>query len=225
MRRSLALACIFCLATTTGLAQNRLNGRWATDRPTDPLTTDAQRKQSVQLEVTVQDDKASGTLNLGGLGGTFYTFKDGKATDNKVLFRTDPRTETTWTIEMVDNNTVMLYHGPLELVGSNVLDLIPGFVERSQFTFPVQAASTLTQGGANTSIRGIVQDQSKALIPGVTVTATNVETGAKITTLTDETGRYGFPDLTPGKYTLAASVPAFRTATVSNLSIGDTQLL
>ena len=88
MRRSPALAFFLCFAATTGFAQSRLNGKWATDRPADPLTiADAQRKQSVGLEVTIEDAKASGTLTLGGIGGTFHTFKDGKVTGNKVQFQ------------------------------------------------------------------------------------------------------------------------------------------
>ena len=42
---------------------------------------------------------------------------------------------------------------------------------------PVAPTVTVPQGGANAPISGIVQDRSKALIPGVKVTATNVDTG------------------------------------------------
>jgi hypothetical protein len=61
--------------------------------------------------------------------------------------------------------------------------------------------------GSNASISGIVQDQSRALIPGVTITVTNDETGIALTTLTNEAGAYGFPSITPGKYTLSAALP------------------
>src|SRR5262245_22723734 len=81
--------------------------------------------------------------------------------------------------------------------------------------------SAFSQGRANATISGIVQDQSKALIPGVAVTVTNVDTGIKQTTLTNETGAYGFPSVTPGKYTLSASLAGFRTTTVNDLEIGN----
>jgi Carboxypeptidase regulatory-like domain len=223
MRRTLAF--FLCFAATSGFAQDRLNGKWATDRPTEPqLMTDAQRRQSVQLEVSLEGDKASGSLTLGGLGGTFYTFKEGKVTGDKVQFRTDPRTETTWTIEMVDDNTVMLYHGPFEIVGNNVLDLISLLGGLSQPQPVVQVAAVSLQGAAKTSISGVVQDQSKAFIPGVSVTATNVDTGVKTTTVTNESGRYGLFSLIPGNYTMSASIPGFKT-TVSNLSFADTPVL
>jgi len=83
--------------------------------------------------------------------------------------------------------------------------------------------AAFAQGRANASISGIVQDQSKALIPGVTVTLTNVETGVMPTTLTNEAGVYGFPSFTPGKYTLSASLPGFKTTTFNDLDIGNVQ--
>src|SRR5687767_15079888 len=71
--------------------------------------------------------------------------------------------------------------------------------------------------GANASISGIVQDQSRALIPGVSVATTNVDTGVTSTTVTNEAGAYGFPSLTPGKYSISASLPGFKTTTFRDL--------
>src|SRR5262245_20596142 len=84
--------------------------------------------------------------------------------------------------------------------------------------------AALAQGRANASISGIVQDQSKALIPGVSVTMTNVDTGVKSNTVTNEAGAYGFPSVTPGKYSLSATLPGFRTTTVNGLEIGNVQV-
>jgi hypothetical protein len=78
--------------------------------------------------------------------------------------------------------------------------------------------------GASASISGIVQDSSKALIPGVTVTLTNVATGVMATTITNESGAYGFPSVTPGKYALSASLPGFKTTTFNDLDIGNVQV-
>ena len=50
----------------------------------------------------------------------------------------------------------------------------------------------------NASVGGTVSDSSKALIPGVTVTATNAGTGIVNTTVTNESGAYSFPALQPG---------------------------
>ena len=87
----------------------------------------------------------------------------------------------------------------------------------------VTLGATSTQGVA--SISGRVQDPSKALIPGVKVTATNVDTGVESMAITNEAGLYAFPSMTRGRYTMTVSIPGFKTMTVSNLSIGDTQLL
>jgi hypothetical protein len=80
------------------------------------------------------------------------------------------------------------------------------------------------QGGGTAALSGIVQDQSKALIPGVSVTATNVDTGIKLTTVTNEAGAYVFPSVLLGKYTLSASLPGFRTTTYNDLNIGNAQV-
>src|SRR5215471_2339368 len=113
MRRTVLLAFFFCFAATAAPAQNRMNGKWETDRPANSQTTSSSsRSQGVQLEVTVDGDKASGSLSLGGLGGTFYVFQDGKVTGNKIQFRPDSNPALPiWTVELVDDNTVTLYRG------------------------------------------------------------------------------------------------------------------
>jgi hypothetical protein len=237
MRRNLALACVLCFAATTVFAQSGFNGKWATGRPEDPqLITSARRAERVQLEVTVEGEKASGTLAFGGIGGRFDTFKDGKVSGNRLQFSTanrEPNPQTKWTVELVDENTVTISRAPLQFVGTNILDLIAVLGGQSQpptapkvaaVGLPVAPTVTIPQG-ANAQIRGIVQDRSRAFIPGVKVTATNVDTGETLTAMTDEAGRYAFSGVMRGPYTLTASLPGFQTSRVNNLTIGDTQLL
>src|SRR6476620_4723332 len=50
------------------------------------------------------------------------------------------------------------------------------------------------------TISGTVEDASKALIPGVTITATNIGTGVVTTTISNEAGAYNFASLAPGRY-------------------------
>jgi hypothetical protein len=71
----------------------------------------------------------------------------------------------------------------------------------------------------NSSIGGIVQDQSTALVPGVTITATNTLTGVVTSTLTNEAGAYNFAALPPGAYKVTATLPGFRTHTFNDVQL------
>jgi hypothetical protein len=64
----------------------------------------------------------------------------------------------------------------------------------------------------NASLGGIVEDPSKALIPGVTITAKNVDTSVTATQVTNESGVYNFPVLQPGTYEVSAELPGFKKA-------------
>src|SRR5213596_1894596 len=75
----------------------------------------------------------------------------------------------------------------------------------------------------NAVLSGTVSDSSGALIPGVEVTAKNVNTGITDTRLTNETGNFVFPSLQPGTYTLSASLAGFQTATYNNVVLGQGQ--
>ena len=172
----------------------------------------------MRLEIAVEDGKASGSLAIGGLGGTFYTFKDGKVTGNEVQIKIDPRPDPAYTIELVDDNTVLLIREPRTVVGNNVLDLIAVLVSINQ-----PQSVVAVPGGA--SIDGSVRDPGGAFIPGVTVTAINTETGARFRAVTDEAGAYSIPSVPPGKYTVIVSFPGFKTATVSDLSVGNSPVV
>src|SRR5215471_11546865 len=75
----------------------------------------------------------------------------------------------------------------------------------------------------NASVGGTVADPSKALIPGVTITATNIGTGIANTTVTNESGAYNFPALQPGTYKLTAELPGFQTQTFTDVQLGGAQ--
>ena len=71
------------------------------------------------------------------------------------------------------------------------------------------ASNTFAQTG-NGSLGGIVQDPSNALIPGVSITAKNVDTAVTTTQITNEAGVYNFPVLQPGTYEVSAELPGFK---------------
>jgi hypothetical protein len=64
---------------------------------------------------------------------------------------------------------------------------------------------------ANATVSGTVADATGALIPGVTVTATNTQTGVVTTVFSNETGTYNFASLQPGTYRVSAALQGFRT--------------
>src|SRR5262245_4030466 len=67
------------------------------------------------------------------------------------------------------------------------------------------AINTWAQQGAAT-VSGPITDATGARLSGVTVTATNTETGVVTTVHSNETGIYSFPSLQPGIYELSASL-------------------
>src|SRR5262245_43060818 len=77
------------------------------------------------------------------------------------------------------------------------------------------------QGGFFATVSGTVSDGSGALIPGVTVKATGVDTGVVTTALTNEAGVYNFGNLTPGKYTISASLPGFQTKNYTDVNLSQ----
>ena len=86
----------------------------------------------------------------------------------------------------------------------------------------VFSTSGIAQTG-NGALTGIVEDPSKALIPGVTITATNVETGVETTVITNESGGYHIPSLLPGTYKLTAELSGFRSVSYTNVELGTNE--
>ena len=71
--------------------------------------------------------------------------------------------------------------------------------------------SASAQIGGNGSIQGTVLDTSKAALPGVTVTATNIATGIETVRVTTEAGVYTLAPLPPGEYRVTAALNGFET--------------
>src|SRR5262245_48752460 len=63
------------------------------------------------------------------------------------------------------------------------------------------------------TISGTIVDQQGGVVPGVTVTAVHVQTQQPRTTLTDASGFYTFPNLTPGVYDLTVELDGFKKTT------------
>ena len=69
------------------------------------------------------------------------------------------------------------------------------------------------------TVSGTVVDESKAVLPGVTIQVKNVENGATRTLVTDAAGRYRALNLPPGLYSVSAELPGFAIAKRENLTL------
>jgi len=79
-------------------------------------------------------------------------------------------------------------------------------------------ARTPAQGETTSAIVGQVTDASNAAIPNATVTITSRETGLQRSRKTDEQGRFNFPQLKPGIYTVKAEAAGFAPQQNENVS-------
>jgi hypothetical protein len=69
------------------------------------------------------------------------------------------------------------------------------------------------------SISGLVADSSGAVIPGASVTATNMATGSKLSTRTTGAGLYTFVSMPPGIYDVSATAKGFDTVVQKNVHV------
>jgi outer membrane receptor protein involved in Fe transport len=65
----------------------------------------------------------------------------------------------------------------------------------------------------NAQVSGTLKDQTGGVLPGVTVTARNVETGLTRSAVTQATGDYRVPSLPPGVYSVTADLAGFTRQT------------
>src|SRR6476660_1310200 len=74
----------------------------------------------------------------------------------------------------------------------------------------VVGASAATAQERFGGIAGVVTDSSQAPVPGVTITATNKQTGATRVVVSGSDGTYRIPDLEPGRYTVSVELAGFQ---------------
>src|SRR5438876_5958680 len=96
------------------------------------------------------------------------------------------------------------------------------FVAAAVLLFLVLSRNALAQT-TNATLGGIVADASSALIPGVSVTATNTATGIVTTVISNESGAYQFASLQTGTYKVTGELAGFQTAAYDNVTLGISQ--
>jgi hypothetical protein len=67
------------------------------------------------------------------------------------------------------------------------------------------------------AISGTVTDEQGGVIPGATITATNQQTNQTDVAVSDGSGFYNFPNLTPGRYDISAELQGFKRITRTNV--------
>jgi len=72
---------------------------------------------------------------------------------------------------------------------------------------------------ADASLAGTVVDEQKGVLPGATITATEVSTGRQYTAVSDERGVYRLPRIAPGLYKLEAELPGFATVVLPDVEL------
>jgi len=78
----------------------------------------------------------------------------------------------------------------------------------------------LSQGETTSAILGQVMDSTNAAVSGATVTVINRETGLKRSARTDDAGRFNFPQLKPGTYTVRVEAQGFEPQQADNVVSG-----
>jgi carboxypeptidase family protein len=78
-------------------------------------------------------------------------------------------------------------------------------------------AELLAQGETTSAILGQVTDSTNAAIPGATVSIINRDTGLRRSARTDDAGRFNFPQLKPGTYTVRVEAQGFAPQQADNV--------
>jgi len=89
------------------------------------------------------------------------------------------------------------------------------------------SSATWGQGASTGSVQGTITDPSNAAVSGATVTLTDSSTSAERTAVTNDAGRYIFPNVPPGTYAVSIGKTGFRTTKFVRqvVSVGTTLTL
>ena len=100
----------------------------------------------------------------------------------------------------------MTLHSFVKLAAYGILALLLG-------------ASGATAQIATGSIVGTVTDNTGGVLPGITVTATQEETGVALTAVTNTVGQYAFSNLKVGRYAVSAELQGFKRAIQRDITL------
>ena len=86
--------------------------------------------------------------------------------------------------------------------------------------FCLLSIQALGQGETTSAIQGQVSDSSGAVVAAATVTVASHDTGSKRSAKTDGAGRFNFPQLKPGAYTVRVEAQGFQPQEADNVFSG-----
>jgi hypothetical protein len=97
---------------------------------------------------------------------------------------------------------------------------VPKFLLIATVLVMASRISAWAQGETTSAIVGAVTDETNAAIPDATVTLVNAEMGFRRSMKTDDAGRFSFPQLKPGVYTVQAEADRFEAQQNNAVSAG-----
>src|SRR5687767_2028614 len=83
----------------------------------------------------------------------------------------------------------------------------------------LSSTSANAQGGATSSITGVVADSGGGVLPGATVVITSNATGTKYEAVANASGAYSVPALSAGLYTVTVTLQGFRTSVINDVRV------
>src|ERR1700689_2944409 len=103
--------------------------------------------------------------------------------------------------------------------------LLPGMRTAGFLSFLLLLlAGSATAQVSSASVNGVIRDPNGAVIPSATIVLTSVDTSVERTSVSNGSGAYVFLDITPGRYTVAASAQGFNPQKFAEFVLAVSQI-
>jgi hypothetical protein len=83
----------------------------------------------------------------------------------------------------------------------------------------LMSSPAYAQGGATSSITGVVTDSAGGVSPGATVVVTSNATGTKFEAVTNSSGAYAVPAISAGTYSVSVTLAGFKNVVVTDVRV------
>src|SRR5947207_10266482 len=87
------------------------------------------------------------------------------------------------------------------------------------FTVAVFLQTLVGNAQQNAILNGSVADESNSVLPGVTITATELDSGRQTVSISDGNGEYRLLNIPPGRYSLKAELTGFATLVNASMEL------